>query len=96
MLAASKRILGVQFRKSTVVGHEHLYNIDSLSEFLLTNNSLRNRHELSDCQSSLHLPTQPPDLSKEEMGSHDDRLLSLWVSRNLSLGDQSLRPRLLS
>lgn len=54
--------------------------VDTLINFVLTKNSLRSHHELPDCQSPLHLFTQPSDSSEGEVGSPDNRLLSLWVS----------------
>lgn len=54
--------------------------MDTLSELLLTKNSLGGPHELSNCQSPLHLLTQPRDPYEGEVGSLDDRFLGLRVS----------------
>lgn len=53
---------------------------DLCLRFVLTKTSLRNCHELFDCQSPINFSTEPSDSSKRKVGSHDYCLLSLWVS----------------
>ena len=61
-------------------GGKSLASLNASSKSLLTMNSFRSHHELHDCESSIHLHTQPANPSEREMGSHDDNPPSLWVS----------------